>query len=94
MGHISFKCDGDEINPSEWAAAWSLCSNLKVLHALELDFEEIRAIMGTPKLCLKEINTLFNSYDDDADLIMNIVAEGTKKIETPQSCVPPPASKR
>lgn len=64
------------------SAAWNLCSNLQVLHIIDLRVEKIRAIVGTPKYLLKEIRVYrliyrYGELNSIESTIMNIMAEGT-----------------
>lgn len=65
---------------AEEAAAWNLCINLRVLEATGFKPQGMRAIMATPKHQLIEI-ILLSSYRN-TETIMNIIAEGTKSVET------------
>lgn len=83
---IKFDYHPDVINSGEWVAAWSLCSNLEMLHTKELSAERKSVILGTPKHDLKELRICSNVYnpppydgenDSYAKEIMDIIAEGT-----------------
>lgn len=75
--------DEDDIDAQEWAVAWGLCPNLEVIIATEFTLEEITAIMGIPKLHLKEISISFIFIDEDGEAkeIIDKIAAGTSNVE-------------
>lgn len=76
---LSIRHQPDGMATTEWIHVWNLCPNLRVLRANGLISGEFRAILGMPKLKLKEIR-IFNR-DLRLERIMNTIAKGTQNVE-------------